>query len=657
MPDPSRVALLSMEPGIVGNDYTPFSYGVRRLQAALLDDPRLSDVEVHLVESQSRDPEAWVAEVEACDAGVVGFSTYTWSFATFLEVARRLKRAQPGRVIVLGGPSARPAMFALPPWRAAVADVDALVVTDGELIFRDLVHARPRGREDLREVPGLHISSAGGFVATAPAPELMQLDALPSPARMGLIHGGRTVPLETYRGCPLSCAFCQWGDLNRPDRIFSEEYLVAELTALRDAGAPSAQLVDAALNLNSRAFRNLASAERQVGLFREAILFACVYPTYLTEQHLEFLSGVPRACLDVGLQSFNKETLDTNQRPFKESRFGQVIEDLSRLAQVEVEVILGLPGDSPEAFRKTVERARELPCKVRVFHCLVLPDALMTRAAPSSAMTFDPLTLRMQSCLGWSEEALAKERAWLVEEVGRVDGEIAADMWSFPAPKYAQERAAARAASARTASARTTGARAASARAASVKTASVKTASVKTASVGTARVVAQSEPGSEALRDVREKVSSVLREVTGGLWSLVEISTITDGKARLTLTVKTREASVVVEATPATTMPRAYKVIDGVAFTYRMAAGGRLSDGAGRLLDRVLRRLHGSAREVLGLGAAEVDADNASRVGDANGAGGKGAEAHGAAPVDTSAVSSSPAVPAVKAVRRLPVAP
>ncbi|AKT42255.1 B12-binding domain-containing radical SAM protein [Chondromyces crocatus] len=640
MPSSGRVALLSMEPRISGADYTPFSYGVRRIQAALLSDPSLSDVAVHLVESQTQDPEAWVAEVEAVDADLVGFSTYTWSFATFLEVARRLKRSRPDRLMVMGGPSARAAMFALPPWRASLGVVDALVATDGEQIFRDLVRARPKDREALRGIPGLHLSTSSGFTPTLPAEEIHRLDDLPSPARMGLIHGGRTVPLETYRGCPLSCAFCQWGDLNKPDRIFSEAYLTAELGALKEAGAPSAQLVDAALNLNSRAFRNLAAAERQVGFFRDAMLFACVYPTHLTEQHLEFLSGVPRACLDVGLQSFNKETLDANHRPFKESKFAQVIEELSRLAHVEVEIILGLPGDNPEAFRKTVERARELPCKVRVFHCLVLPDALMTRAPASFEMKFDPVTLRMASCRGWSEEALARERAWLVETVGRVDGEISADMWSFPAPERARRSVAQHVARfGRSAGAQGVGGGSATGSVGMGRVGEVgrngevgRSGEVGRggdrggerqggAARGVAGAAGDEGEASAGLNGasgasqvgvlgnapaapgpmppaLQEVMASALREVTGGIWSLVEGS---QGPAQLAMTFKTRETRLVLEAVPAAGAVRAYRMLDGVAFSYRVGSGVRLSDGAVRLLDRVLRRLHGPVQEALGV--------------------------------------------------------
>ena len=79
---------------------------------------------------------------------------------------------------------------------------------------------------------------------------------------------------------------------------------------------------------------------------------------------------------------------------------------LSSVAHTTAGLILGLPGDSPASFRDTLRRALELPCRIRVYLCLVLPDAFLTRAPPEYAIDFDPITLQMRSCLGWSEAEL-----------------------------------------------------------------------------------------------------------------------------------------------------------------------------------------------------------------------------------------------------------
>ncbi|MCH2117516.1 MAG: amidohydrolase [Pirellulales bacterium] len=62
-----------------------------------------------------------------------------------------------------------------------------------------------------------------------------------------------------------------------------------------------------------------------------------------------------------------------------------------------MQIIFGLPLDSPEGFLKTLAYARSLPVAVRAYHCLVLPDALMSRSEPEWEICYDPLTLEMTS--------------------------------------------------------------------------------------------------------------------------------------------------------------------------------------------------------------------------------------------------------------------
>ncbi len=559
MPHSDRVALAAIEPELSGGDYTPFSFGVRRVQAALISDPELAGVDCTLLEARSLDVDDWVEQIDQTGADVVGLAAYVWSFPAFVEVARRLKQRRPERTIVLGGPSARPAMVALAPFAEAAASVDALVLRDGEVPFREMLRASARSPSELRKVPGLAVRGLTGWASTGEPPASL-LDDLASPVRLGLVPPGRTVALETYRGCPLSCSFCQWGEMDAPQSVFSVEYLTRELSALAAMGAPSAQLVDAALNLNSRAFKNLAEAERAVGFFRKAKLFSCLYPSHLNDAHLEFLSNVHRPRIDVGLQSFSKEALDHAERPFSEARFAQVMRELSRIAEVEVEIILGLPGDSPEAFRATLHRALELPCRVRVFHCLVLPDALLTRASPDQRVAFDPVTLRLSSCKGFSPDALAKERAYLDGLAASLRGEAMADMWSFP-PPHLRGR-------------------------------------------GDTDEPAHNERARPLTPALTAEVAFAVREAGNAGWRSGG-ATLVDGE--VLATIHTPEGSFVLEMKLADEAGRAYRIFDGIAFSYRPEeepGGGakppvKLSREALRLLERVAFAARGVARRAL----------------------------------------------------------
>jgi hypothetical protein len=223
--------------------------------------------------------------------------------------------------------------------------------------------------------------------------------------------------------------FCQWG-VQDGRRAMSAESMTAELRAFKESEATGLYLVDAGLNLNNRAFKALQKAEAEVGFIRDTELACEVYPAFLNSDHLDFMANT-RTYAGLGLQSLDGGLLKTMERPFNRKKFERVVRDISDVAQTYVELIVGLPGDTPEQFRRTFEQVRQLPCSVRLFHCLVLPDALLTRAPASYKMDFDPITLEMRSCLGWSAAELAAEVARLDAMVAERNG-MYTTVWPLP---------------------------------------------------------------------------------------------------------------------------------------------------------------------------------------------------------------------------------
>ncbi len=440
-----RVLLMAIDPwkgGAGGSGrYAPFNYSVRKIQAAVVADPALADAEVRLIDTDSKDVDLLVEQIEAFDPDIIGASAYVWSFSTFLHVCERIKTNRPERTVIFGGPSARAEMFQLPPYAGAGRWVDALVLGEGEEIFRAIVGMQDRSRDALRAVPGLAILTQDGWIKTREA-TLPVLDSLASPFQIGLVDSVVTAHLETFRGCPLSCTFCQWGDLSDARRVFSTEYLIRELEAFRAVGASGVELVDAALNLNAKAFRNLAAAEKAVGFLKQSVFKSEIYPAHLTDDHLAFLEEIRPDCLGIGLQSYDEEVLRRMERPFNAAKFEKVVHDVAEIAPNSViEIIMGLPGDHPDSFRRTVERARKLPLPLRLYKCMVLPNALMTRSPAHYALEYDYETLHLISCWGWSAgdvRAMSDELTALCEAEG---GEMGPNYWTLPAGQRAMRPA------------------------------------------------------------------------------------------------------------------------------------------------------------------------------------------------------------------------
>jgi radical SAM superfamily enzyme YgiQ (UPF0313 family) len=408
------------------------SYGIRRIQAALAGDASNPGHRVRLIDLRRPDLTAYVQELIAFEPDLVGFSIYVWSTAFLVAVAREIKRRRPRCIVVFGGPSARAALFDLEFYRDAGTYLDALVEGDGEVVFQGLAGLARLSRESLLSVGSLTLPGNGGWVRTPKPARAVTLDDLPSPFQLGLMPAGAVAYLETFRGCPLSCRFCEWGSSEKVRATFSADYIARELNAFERLGAPAVFLLDAGLNLNIRAFRNLREANRHTGFLKKSLFWAEVYPSIIRDEHLEFLHEIGPAYLGVGMQSQDQAVLKLHQRPSDSPRFEKAVQQLAAVTKIELQIIFGLPGDTPEGFRRTLDYALSLPASVRAYHCLVLPDALMTRGLPGWNMVFDPRDLSMISCLGWSAEAIAGMRAELARRARLAGGKAGQFWWSFP---------------------------------------------------------------------------------------------------------------------------------------------------------------------------------------------------------------------------------
>ena len=432
-----RIALACLTPRTDGDAHgtvTLPSYGIRRIQAAVVSDLQRPNHVVRLFDNRAADVDAYVQDILAFEPDILGLSIYVWSTDCLVAVARAVKRRRPQCLIVFGGPSARPAVFDMPYYQDSSSYLDAVVEGDGEIIFRDIARLPDLTRSALEAIPGLTLRTGTSWRRTARPTPPASLDVMPSAFQLGLMPHGSVAYLETFRGCPLSCRFCEWGAMDRESGLFSAAYIARELRAFARVEAPLVFLLDAGLNLNMRAFRNLRQAGEETGLLAGQSFWAEVYPGALRQEHLDFLRDVGPAYLGVGLQSMDPAVLKLHQRQADSPRFEETVRRLAEVTSIELQIIMALPGDTPDGFRRTLDYALSLPAAVRVYHCLVLPDALMTRALPGWDMVYDPRTLAMISCLGWSQDAIEAMRAEVAQKTRIAGGKVGDYWWAFPPP-------------------------------------------------------------------------------------------------------------------------------------------------------------------------------------------------------------------------------
>ena len=429
-----RIALVCLTPTTDASELGAMelpSYGIRRIQAALLVDPELKHSVIELIDIGRPDVDEYVDTLIAFRPDLIGISIYVWSTPCLIEVARRVKSILPDCKIVFGGPSARTAVFDLDPYPEPRHVLDAIVASEGELTFNQVARLPVYSRPALESIGGLDLPHRNGWVNTGPRAPISKLDDLASPYQVDIMPAHAVAYLETYRGCPMSCRFCEWGASDKTGSVFSTTYIIDEFKAYEKHDAAAVFLVDAGLNLNKHGFANLQRAEKEYGyLKRSGGLWAEIYPSIIRDEHMEFLADVGVGYLGIGLQSIDERVLKGMDRPFRIDRFESSVRQIASVFDAEIQIIMGLPGDTPEGFKRTLQFARSLPVSVRAYHCLALPDALLTRSRPEWNIVFNHLTLEMISCLGWDESDILETREYAASTARR-DGGTAGDYWWF----------------------------------------------------------------------------------------------------------------------------------------------------------------------------------------------------------------------------------
>ncbi|MFN0252329.1 MAG: radical SAM protein [Kofleriaceae bacterium] len=229
------------------------------LAATLRAEPSL--VTSITVYAARRDPDAVAHTVASAD--VLGISLYTWNQRYSLEVARRARALSPALRIIAGGPSvprrpdASSAFLAQYPW------LDALVLGEGERAFVDIVGAVRDGRA-LAGIEGVVAPREGPGEIGAPRRRLAgdAFAGVGSPYLDGtfdeLVARGEIAPIgaavvETNRGCPFACTFCDWGQATQSKvNELPLERVERELAWLAERGVPYLYLVDANFGIRRR---------------------------------------------------------------------------------------------------------------------------------------------------------------------------------------------------------------------------------------------------------------------------------------------------------------------------------------------------------------------------------------------------------------------
>jgi len=304
-----------------------------------------------------------VSKLSKCD--IVGFSTYVWNKNYNYALARRLKEINPDCLIFFGGPEmpiTKKNIFEKLPF------VDVVIKSEGEIILRQLLDAISANTSWL-DIKGLLINNAGLAVDTGDGERISSLEDMPSPYLTGVFDKIMTettdvewnATVETNRGCPYACTFCDWGSLTyNKVKKFNLEKVFAELEWIGQKGCGFVTITDA--NFGMFVERDNAIADKLIEVQEKYGFPNSFSMSWAKDQKPEVFDIVFKLIknpkfnqgLTVSVQSMDLDVLENIKR---KNLAQHKIENIFALCDknnvpVYTEIILGLPGETKDTWKE-----------------------------------------------------------------------------------------------------------------------------------------------------------------------------------------------------------------------------------------------------------------------------------------------------------------
>ena len=316
----------------------------------------------------------------------VAFSCFTWNLEYNKKLASELKKLYPDVKIIFGGHS-------VPHVGAFLNEnpfIDYLFHNEGEETTEKFLKAMMNGT-DLSDVPNISFRDSGKIVTTQ-FKHPCDISSYPSPYTEGIFdYLFREFPdvefhatLETNRGCPYGCTYCEWC-FTKKLRPFPIEKIKKEIEWIAENKIRYCYCADANFGIMERDIEIAEYVIRQKNIHGYPQVFKPCYAKESDDTVFEAGYLLNKNNIDKGVtlayQSLDDTTLENiGRKNLTLERFSELD---ARYNQAGIptysELILGLPGETYESFCSGMCRLIESGQNnsMTVYECQVYPNAPM----------------------------------------------------------------------------------------------------------------------------------------------------------------------------------------------------------------------------------------------------------------------------------------
>jgi radical SAM superfamily enzyme YgiQ (UPF0313 family) len=332
------------------------------------------------------------AEIASLTAPVVLLSSYVWNHDLNMRAAREIRRRNPDAVVIVGGPE-------IPKWpgeseafMAANPAVDVAVLGEGEIACAEVLAALASNIDRLGDVLGLVYRRGEAVVRTGDRERVRDLERLPSPYLSGEFDAWiQDVPmatLETNRGCPYGCTYCDWGSatLQRVAK-FNLPRIEREIDYLARSAMEEVFIADA----------NFGMLEQDIDIAR-ALVKARARHGFPRRLYTNFAKNGGRRLMEVisilhkggllptgivALQTTDPATLKTIQRDnIRTASYEKMMSYFNREGiPMASDLMIGLPGQTVDSFHEDLQFCFDWKISANGNYTSMMPNAPMAEPA------------------------------------------------------------------------------------------------------------------------------------------------------------------------------------------------------------------------------------------------------------------------------------
>lgn len=310
--------------------------------------------------------------IDADRYDVVGFSVNISNLRSTLAEIARLKRTNPDRHIVAGGPIC----MTDPDVLLQQGMVDAVFACEGEHALVEYLTTTDRS-----QVKGIYLKNRDGYSFTGERDWIRDLDALPFPAFDKVdLEKYRNVPsrqrpiisMMTSRGCPFKCIFCSTS-MGKDWRPRSPENVVREIKwEVETLGIKEICIYDDNFSLDKERAEaicdKLIEEEIPVKLqFTNGLRVDC-----LNTRLLRKLKDAGTWLIGLAPETGNPDVMRRIRKGFDHARVMEVREECKNLGIVTFGFfMIGFPFEDKETIEDTIRFSKELDAEIVEFNRVV----------------------------------------------------------------------------------------------------------------------------------------------------------------------------------------------------------------------------------------------------------------------------------------------